>query len=237
MTKINEQSFGARHLRMKELKQYVNEWDNYDPPRPEETVEELEKFLDNVAEVNMAETLNQGSYNTAVITRQELFKKKNGSIEKLLTQARGVVEANYGKTSIEAKQIAAIITEFRATKVIKLPANPANPDVERTVSQSQKGYGSVTKFFADTVGLISKMSNYKATNPALTVAGLQEKLGIVNKVNEQVATCLQVMRSSRNERLRLYKEMKERSDRIKSYAKGEYGTDSQEYRSIKGIRI
>ena len=237
MGNYSEQSFGARLHRMQNILNFVKKWTLYFPPRKEESVEGLETFLKQVTDVNAAATANQQNYNTAVVTRQELFRKKSGSIEKLLTKVRNSVISNYGKSSIEANQVGAIINQYRAAKIIKAPTAIDAPDAEKEISRSQQSYGSVTQFFANLVTLISQMPGYTASNPSITLKGLQQMLVDVNESNAQVASCLQVIRATQNERLALYAELKERCDRIKAYAISEYGTESQEYRSISGIRI
>lgn len=237
MASSSEKSFGARLRNTQDIVQYIKVWRNYAPPRTTETIEGMETFINEVIEANRLQTAAQQDYNTATVTRQKHFTKEITSIDKMLSPIRGSVEANFGKTSVQAKQVSAIIKQMRKTKAVKLQPNPSNPDEERTMSQSHRSYGSLTKYFADIVVNIANMPGYISSNPALTVEGLKQKLADVNAINIQVASTLQKVKAARHSRTNYYNEMAERVRRIKAYVKSQYGIQSTEYKSISGIII
>ena len=237
MASSSERSFGARLGKGQDIVQYSKGWENYAPPRHNESVEGMETFIQEVIEANRLQTASQQNYNTAVVLRQKHFTKEITSIDKMLSPIRGSVEANFGKKSIEAKYIGTIIKQMRKTKAVKLPANPSSPDEERTMSQSHRSYGSLTKYFQDIVISIVNMPGYVSSNPALTVEGLQQKLAEVKESNNKAASTLQIMKAARHSRTNYYEEMAERVRRIKAYVKSQYGIKSTEYKSISGITI
>src|SRR5882757_2808114 len=149
MASKSEKSFGARLRKFQDAVEYARLWVGYAPPRPEETIKELDKLVKDIIGANNSETSKQVQYGNAVAARQTLFTKNDGSIDKLLVRIRGAVEAQYGKTSSEANQVVRIILTMRKSKLIKLPADPANPEVAKVVSQSEKSYGSRTQYFSD----------------------------------------------------------------------------------------
>ncbi|MEY4927904.1 MAG: hypothetical protein RI894_2340 [Bacteroidota bacterium] len=230
-----ESSFGARYLRAKNLKNYILNLPGFSPPRIDESPAEYSILLDNVNDANTNANNAKQNYNTAVSLRYDAFRNNTNSIFKVLPNIRAATEAQYGKSSIHFKQIDAAIKTIRNTKIIHIAATETTP--ETTISRSEQSYGSSTQYFANIINNLIQLPNYNPSNPTIKIAGLQAILTNINTLNSQVATAFQAIRASRVARNAAYTELKDRSLRIKAYIKATYGTQSEEYKLVKGLSI
>ncbi len=235
MTRSRESSFGARLLRAQELSTYVSQFQNYAPPRMEESVGGFTEWVNQTSMVNTEETQSRQAYNTVVVTRGNAFRKQEGSVTKLLPLIRGQVMAQYGKNSIEFNQIDGVIANIRDTRIIVKEATETTP--EQTMSQSEQSYGSMTQYFSNLVSNLAQSPGYNPSNPMLQIGTLQNFVVQIMQMNTEVAARLQILYEVRNRRRAIYEELHERALRIKAYVKANYGTKSSEYSLIKGLRI
>lgn len=232
-----ETSFGARLRKFEDAIQYIQNWPVYTPSRPEIAIAELQALVQSIKNANNKETDIQLHYQEAVAVRTALFSKGAQSLEKLMSSIRFNVNFLYGRQSPQAESIGSIIRRFRSSRLIKLPADPANPDAEKTISQSQRSYGSRTQFFADIVTTLKSSPNYSSDNAALTLAALEQKLADLTTASNNVASQLQKIASIRKERLIQYEQMAKAARLIKDYAAAQYGNRSTEYRSVMALGL
>ncbi len=237
MSSTSESSFGARLLRAKNLASYITNFTGYNPPRPEESIVGFTALLTAIESVNAKETNQQQDYTVAVHNRQNAFRKKTGSIDKLLSPIKGAVDAQFGKSSTESQAVTSIIKSMRATALIKSPTDPGDTNTAKTFSQSERSYGSITQYFKDITNTLSQMPAYIPSNAALQVANLQLLAAQLDSYNSEVAKNIQPLRESRAKRVLQYTDLQDRVQRIKSYVKAEYGNNSIEYNQIKGLKI
>lgn len=235
MASKSETSFGARLLRGQTLHQYISNFNNYAPPRHEESSGGFWEFLQSISMTNMEEATLRQQYNTTVTNRAIAFRDGETSILKMLTLIRSVVLAQYGRNSLELSQVDAGIRRMREAKVIFKPATENTP--EEKISQSEQSYGSMTQQFSDLVAVLSQLPGYNPSNPALQVGPLQMLLAQLNQLNMEAARHYQQSKQVRARRRDSYKELNERMVRIKAYVKGNYGTKSQEYTLVREIKI
>lgn len=235
MSTNRESSFGARLLRAQELSSYISQFQNYAPPRMEESVGGFAELVNQTTWSNTEETQVRQQYNTAVVARGKAFRKEKGSVLKLLPLIRGQVLAQYGKDSVEFNQIEAIIVNIRDTRIIVKPATEDTP--EKTMSQSEQSFGSLTQYFSNLVSNLAQLPGYNPSNEMIQVGTLQNFVSQINQLNIDAAMRFQQLRESRNRRNDNYDILHERVQRIKNYAKANYGINSSEYTLIKGLRI
>jgi len=235
MTTNRESSFGARLLRAQELATYIGQFQNYAPPRMEESVGSFTELVNQTAWSNTEETQFRQQYNTAVTNRGKAFRKEKGSVLKLLPLIRGQVLAQYGKDSVEFNQIEAIIVNIRDTRIIIKPATENTP--EKTMSQSEQSFGSLTQYFSNLVSNLVQLPGYNPSNPMLQIEYLQNFVAQINQMNIEAAMRFQQLRESRKRRNDNYEMLHDRAQRIKNYVKANYGVDSSEYTLIKSLRI
>lgn len=235
MPSQSELSFGARLLRANNLLTYLNNFEGYAPPRENETTSNLEQLLEKIADANEKESFARQNYEMAVVTRHKAFKTDDKSVFKLLAPIRGVVQAQYGKGSKEFKVIDTAVKNIRASKVVKKTVKDS--DVEVSVSTSEQSYGSITQYFTDLVNKLAQLEGYNPSNDTIKKNQLLDFVKDLNAMNKEVALTFHSLRSIKNLRRNLYNELAERVSRIKAYVKGNYGTQSEEYTLIKGMKI
>jgi valyl-tRNA synthetase len=235
MPSQSELSFGARLLRANNLLTYMNNFNGYAPPRENEAVANFEQLLENIADANAKESFAKQNYDMAVSNRHKAFKVDKRSVFKLLAPIRGAVQAQYGKDGKEFKLIDAAVKNIRASKVVKKTVKDS--DVEVSVSTSEQSYGSITQYFTDLVNKLAQLEGYNPSNDAIKKNQLLDFVKELNLLNKEVASSFHSLRSIKNLRRNLYNELSERVGRIKAYVKGNYGTQSEEYTLIKGMKI
>lgn len=237
MASTSETTFGAKLRNAQELVTYITGFVGYVPPRTQETVASMTTLISSLIATNATEASQQENYKVAVDNRQAAFSKRTGSVDKLLSPIKGAVDAQYGKKSTEATTINAIIKKMRATKLIKVPADPTKPDQATAISQSERSYGSITQSFNDIINTLSQFVGYAPTNNTIKVVTLQATATQLTTLNNAVIQKIQPLKTTRATRQIQYTDLKDRVQRIKSYVKAQYGNSSTEYNMIKGISI
>lgn len=235
MASQSEVSFGARLLRAKELLSYIGNFNNFSPPRSEETPAAMAALITQIDAGNSTRAAAQQAYKAAVSIRQENFRTKDVSVFKLLAPLRGAVAAQYGNKSNEFNQVADLIRKIRASRlVVSQSSTNANPVY---ISQSEQSFGSTTLYFKDLVDVVGQLPNFAPSNPNVSVRQLQQFSAGLDQLNANVANSFQQLQNARDGRHLLYDELSERVTRIKAYVKSAYGTQSREYNLIKGLKI
>ena len=237
MASTSETSFGARLRKAQDLLAYISGFTNYNPPRQNETVASMTALINSIVSANSLEASHRETYRLSVDRRHLAYFKTEDSVDKLLSPIRGAVEAHYGKKSIESTSISAIIKKIRASKVTKAPADPSKEEQEKSISQSERSYGSIAQYFNDIINSLSQFSGYNPSNSTLKVANLQLFSNKLTTYSNEVAKNAQTLKTTKTKRLELYAELKDRVQRIKSYVKAQYGNSSSEYELIKGLSI
>jgi len=235
MASKSENSFGARLRKSQDLLQYVTNFLNYAPPRPEESVTGFTSFLNDIEDSNTIEMQAQQDYSQTVTLRQKAFTKEGTSVDKLLSPIKGAVEALYGKNSREAELLNAQIRTIRKSKLIKPPIDPTATTAAHTISQSERSYGSMTQHFKDIINTLTQFNGYICSNPLLTIVGLKATAQQLDTLNNTVAQQYQALKIARSKRQSAYTELSERMQRIKAYIKSQYGNSSIEYKTVKSL--
>ncbi len=235
MSASTERSFGARLARAQEMLGKISYFENWNPPRQEETVAGLGEFISVLIALNQEETSLEQQYNMMVKTRENLFYKDPNCITKLLAMIRGSVEAQYGKGSIEFNQIDTLVRQMRDNKPAIRAATANSP--EGKVSQSERSYGSITQYFSDLVVILSQLPGYAPNNQILQIQNLQSLVAQANQLAIDVPMRRQQLTKARDRRREAYLELKDRGSRMKAFTKSNYGLNSTEFKEIKGISL
>lgn len=230
-----ENSFGARLARAQKMLGIISNFQNYSPPRYEESINGFGEFLSTLPMLNQEETALEQQYNTMVKTRENLFYKDANCIIKLLTMIRGYGEAQYGKGSIAFNQIDTLVRQMRDNRPAIRAATADKP--AGTVSQSERSYGSITQYFSDLVTILSQLPDYNPSNPLLQIGQLQNLVAQANQFVIDISSRYQQLTDRRDRRRDAYTELKDRGSRVKAYSKSNYGLNSSEYKLIKGIAL
>jgi hypothetical protein len=234
---FTESSFGARLGKARELLIFIQGFQGYSPPRLEENPEHLNQLVEGVSNLNQQVANTLEGYREVTNERQGIFRESPDSVIRILTQVRAAVEAQYGKKSVQSRDLVAIIRKIRGTKITKAPKTLETEQQIASVSVSQLSYGSLTQSFGDLISTMNQFNGFQSSNQSLTIQGLADKLTAMQTLNNAVATYVQALSVFRSQRITNYDDLKDRVQRIKAYVKAQYGPKSQEYNLIKGIKV
>jgi hypothetical protein len=245
MAQFSEQSFGARLQKAWDVHEAIKNFTGYAPPRTEESVASFKNLLDDIQEANDKETEEENKYTLTVDDRITAFRDGSQSVFKLLSPLRGALEAQYGKTSIHYETAKRFLDKLQHSTSAKKKGTEGDGEaqgegglsVEHNVSRSEQSYGSILQYFTDLVHTLEQFGDFNPTNDALKVANLKTVLMQLSALNNSVTDKYNALRFQRSERGKLYDELSERVQRVKSYVKATYGVDSVEYGLIKGVVI
>ena len=237
MASTSENTFGAKLRNAQDLLNYIQGFTGYAPPRAQESVASMTTLITSIVTANTATANNQQQYKAATAARQAAYNGTNGSIEKILPSIKGAVEAQFGKKAPETESIGAQIKAMRSSKLVKSPTDPTKLTQEKTVSQSERSYGSMVQSFNNIIASLQQFSGYNPSNTTLRITALQAATAQVTTLNNNVAQRTLALKTSKVNRDTLYTDLKDRVQRIKSYVKAQYGVSSNEYKLIKGLKI
>lgn len=232
----SEKGFGAKLQKAQNLLNILSSFQNYTPPRPEESITSMQQLTAALEVLNTSEATQRENYRSAVDTRRKAFTGSPGSIEKLLSPIYNAVTAQYGKQEKQAVLVAEIIRKFRGSKKANAPADPLSVKLKAPVSSSERSFGALTKHFGDLVSTLSQYGDYNPSNPQLSVAALQQKQQQLPQYSAAVVNSEQALRLTRIERTGQYEELSDRVQRIKQYVRAQYGLHSPEHTSVKSIK-
>jgi hypothetical protein len=238
MSTNHESSFGARLKNANDCTSNIRGFNNYNPPRPEETPDSLATLTARVEQINAEVARLRSTYKTQAALRQQLFKNGSTSLEKLLSPISKAVGAQYGKNSDESKQVASIIRQMRATKLVLPPAlKGENGQIEEKNSRSQRSFGSMAQFFKDLSATVTNFNGFAPSNSNITAEALTTLLENMNTANNSVAVAYQQLNNAQKERQAVYSDLAERIRRVKLYVASQYGNSSNEYKLISKLKV
>ena len=234
MASTSEASFGARLANAHKLADALNTFPNYSPPNNTERVADLKALLTAAEASNAAVAMHTDAYNNAVKARELVFRKNDISVMKLISPIRLAVVAQFGKDSREEKSVSTVITRIRNSKLITYKDSMGN---EKTISQSEQSYGSLTQLFKDLISILSNFTAYNPSRDELKVSTLATFADTLEGINQAANISLIQINTSRNTRNAHYDDLHERAIRIKAYVSSEYGFSSTENKTVKGLKI
>ena len=233
----NDVSYRAKMSRANDLLTYISGFENYLPTRPEERIEGMTAFIAQLLEINAKVSSTKESHVALVDDRQDAFDNNEDSLQKLFVQIKAAVDSQYGKSSSEADTINRHLALIRGTKVKKPTQDPSTEAGEKAYDNVERSYGSMTQVLKDIIAALSNFTGYETSNERVKMSTLKETAVKLTDFNARIATKKHEIRSVTQERKTLYEELKARGQRIKSYVKGQYGTNSNEYLLIKGLKF
>ncbi len=232
-----ESSFGARLGKLQDMRTNLTGYPTYAPPREEDSLESLNSFILELTQLNMNIATFQEQYKNAVEARHVLFNQKDGNLNKLITNIRYSVEAQFGKNSNYVKDIQAIIKKMRGVKTVKESGIITSDQQQIQAYISQRSFSSSIQFFSDLISTLIVLPNYTTSIEGLSIEGLQVRLQQMKDASTLATSSLLALSQERQMRLAAYEDLKQRSQRIRAYIRGQYGFDSKEFRIISKLKI
>jgi len=237
MANTEAKTFGTKLRNAQDIVSYTQGFIGYAPPRTQENVASMSTLITSIVTTNNTIASTQQQYALAVTNRQNAYHGPATSIDKLLAQIKGAVDAQYGKTSKESTSIASQVKAMRSTRLIKLPADPTKGTQETTISRSEQSYGAIIQSFNNIISSLQQFTAFNPSNAAIKVTALQATAANITTLNNTVAQKIQVLKANQTTRNTLYADLKDRVQRIKAYVKSQYGVNSTEYGMIKGLNV
>jgi hypothetical protein len=237
MRSVSEQTFGARLENAKKFLTTFSSFVNYQAPRPEDSVAEYQKLINECDKDNNAVATGLSEYSMAVDKRSKAFSTKEAnSMEKLLSPILKAISGQYDKTSKEYATISGIIGRMRSQKLEKAPDNPTE-EKKDTISKSELSYGSKMQNFKDLIATLETFSNFNPANPSLKIEALKIRVTELEMLNTSVNAKLAPLTLARSKRKETFEDLSKRTQRIKANVSSIYGNGSTEFKQVKGLKV
>jgi hypothetical protein len=231
-------SFASRLRRGQDVLAILRELEGYNPPRQEESLEYFQNFLDALVDTNNTETQLMDEYRSLVAQRKSLFYTGPDSVTRLFSGLKYAAAWQYGHESIEFKLLDTIWGRMINYTTVSVPtSDEATSEVKKPRRNSEKSYAAMTKNFTDYVTIISGFKNYSPGPEKFKLESLNSKLAAIYSINNAIATKKSQLISIKKERLAKYRELKDRTNRIKQHISSKYGADSDLYHQIYSMKF
>lgn len=238
MTVIPESGMNAKLRYAKDFLTILRTFQNYVPLRQEESEPALTDLVVRTEKCLNEYDTNDAAYTLAVKQRREKYTTAPDSLIKRLTLVSKTVQALYGKKSLEAAQIMNLIRDIRSQSKPKIEAT-TDPATEKTrsISTSQRSYGSMLQSFKTLITTLSGLSEYTRVANGNSISDLQNLHQQLDTLNTQLTNSMQARESARHTRTELFAQVKDSFMRVKLAINAQYGLNSMEYKSIKAYRF
>jgi hypothetical protein len=250
MATTNANAMANKVSRAQALVTFINGFGDYKSARKEESLGEMQQLLDQLIAAGAGETASHTRYHEAIKDRNDIFFGENGSVLNTMIRLKKAVESQYGKDSSEAGSVAILLRKVNTNKmkreetaIVTTPSEGTDPAAVTTPaeaitrSRSKRSYSILARVFAELVATVRQFPEFSPTNPMLEVAQLEKQLEVVTNIGNAVNASLQSVQVSRSDQNTLVTDFQERTRRIKANVMSQYGTQSKEYKMIRGIRI
>lgn len=231
-------SFASLLRRGQDVSSILSELEDYKPPRNEESLEGIQNFLNTIVDVNNSETQLMDGYRSLTDERKSLFYKGPDSIMRLFSGLKSAAAWQYGFDSIEFKKLDTIWSRMiNSPKVSEPTSEEATSEEKKPKRISEKSYAAMSKNFLDYVTIISGFKDYSPGPDKFKLESLNAKLAAINAINNAIATQKSKLISVKKDRLAKYRELKNRTNRIKQHVASKYGVDSDAYQQIYSLKF
>lgn len=235
MRSTSETSYGARIGNAEKLVATLQNFDNYLPIKPEYSIDSYTDLINTTKGLNKTVAEKKQTYSLAVEERIQIFEKRPGAINKILSPINSTIKGIYGRTGKESTDVAGIIAKMRGANSKNAISMNSN---EATVSQSYQSYNSRAQYFSDLiVNLTNFGTNYEPANTILAVQSLNDLYNEAITSNALVMDTYTKFAQNNASRIDSYYTLSQTAIRIKDSVKAQYGNNSTEYLLIKGLRI
>lgn len=241
MASNSEVTFGAKIANASKISAHLKTFTGYVAPTTNTSIVNYDVLIAAITTENSGIATKKANYSAAVEVRQKLFFKDTDCVMKVLSPVTSSVRAKLGKAAKPVADITALVVKLRGEKKAK-PKDPkpedANNPKKDTVSQSERSFGSMTQNFSDIITTLTTLgTDYAPVNNAHKLTALTTKLTSIKTANDSVTTTYGTLKNGFDNRAAQYRDLAERTQRIKEQVKSQYGVSSTEYTLIKGLKV
>ena len=234
MASISESTFGKKLDNAQALATNIQSFGNFVELNAELKLTNLNSKIQELLTTNADVATKLQSYSISVDSKQKIFLKDTNSITKISTPIIANVRSIYGKNSKEAETISNLVTKIRGIKVAKAPAGATSD----TVSQSERSYGTILQTFSDLIATLQTFgANYTPVNAECGLTKLKQKRDLATQINTTSIKNYGDLKIAREGRNIKYEALSQLCQRFKDAVKAQYGTQSAEYKLVKGLKI
>ena len=237
-------SFSSRYGRGLEVIAILKSKQDYNSTRPEESLVNFQNFLESIHVIN--NTVTQNEEDTKVLTdaRHALFNEGQGSVMRTFTALKSNVGWQYGFESTEYKLLDIIWNRMISSGIVSnatgeqtITEEPQDSEVKKSRKNSERTFSAMSKNFEDFIVTISGFQNYNPGPDKFKLENLNATLTTINDFNTQIADKKLKLDVIKKQRLSLYSELKDRTDRIKSNIRSQYGVDSDVFIRTNSLKF
>ena len=235
---MGRESFIERHSRADLLKIMINGFSPaFNPADTLLTISSFTSFLTSINTINVLIATQEGSLTTSAETRSSLVKtmKKRG------TQIVGRLKSNEAWVAEwgAAKLVADRLRGMRAPKG-KGAAQGLFPEASVTRGKGGQAFAETALLFEQLMGIASGAPNWSLGVPVeISPTTLTTLLNQLKSLNTSIATLQSTLKTNRQKRQALYtgpKSLQVKFQALKNAVKGQYGQDSAEAASVRGVK-
>ena len=186
-------------------------------------------FLDSVDAKNNTVAATKQEWSMALKNRIELYF----GIEGIKKRASYVIA--YCRSRSDLKKEAELI--YRICKKIQNYKKPKPEQDEKKRILGEQSYGDFVKLLGDLIEAVKQVPAYTPPNTLIKVVNLETFRTSLLAINKTIGEKYYEYSIKTKERLAMYVTLKDKMNRIKASVKSQYGLNSNEYNSIKGIRV
>ncbi|MFA5011867.1 MAG: hypothetical protein WC644_07900 [Ignavibacteria bacterium] len=189
-------------------------------------------FLNSITNINHSADSIKEKHGLSIKARQELFLKDKG------VKRRASYIFAYCKSRSDLKLQTEMIG--RLSKSIlnyKKSDTPVKGKSVKHINRKEQSFGDYVSLFEDLIDEVRLIPSYTPPNELIQISTLVSFRKEMLESNKTVDDKLNSYNTINKKRLESYNMLHDRMVRIKSSVKSQYGINSSEYQSIKGIRV
>lgn len=227
-----ERTFGDRLARGYQLYEAINNMSGYAPADDDIKPNNFLSFLDSVDAKNNQVASLKDIYSLDVKSRQNIFFNERG------IKKRASYVYAYCKSRSDIKKETAIIQRiYRKIQNYKKPQKNTLPTNDNKRITGEQSYGDFIKLLGDLIESLRQITDYNPPNELITIDSLELYRTDMITINKKVGDTIYDYGIAIKERFEMYEQLKDKMLRIKSSVKAQYGINSNEYQTIKGIKV
>lgn len=237
-------SFSSKFGRGLDVEAILLKCEDYKPTSDDLSIDNYQKLLRSIQDINNTETRYLQESKELTDARNVLFNIGQYSVMRLFSGLKTYVGWKYGIKSTEYKLLDTIWGRMVKSGNVSAVTGDENLSGDNNASEEQKTRKDAERTFAamskNLADFVTTIAGFKDFNPDLEVFKLESlntKLTTVLNFNKDIAAKKLQLTLLRKERTVLYKELKEKTDRIKSNIKAQYGADSEVYIQISSLKF